>query len=242
MDGVLSGGKILFDSRRAESLLFPVVAFLRMSGLTKETIEKSLSLAYSRRIKRIGHPMRYADAMATWIRDKRFLNATGEPRPLKLKGKTGFAALVRAVSPGSDPLEMLTALKRFGNVRTLRDGTYKLINPFFIFLTPKSIALEPTAYFLEDASATISRILTWRKRSGGPDVFWRKVENANLTTASARKFLDFTRQRTLTFLEELNDWLEAHCETRVNNAKLPRHRVGLGLFYIHSKPEPYKCP
>src|SRR5918995_3224030 len=179
MDGVLSGGKILFDSRRAESLLFPVVAFLRMSGLTKEAIEKSLSLAYSRRIKRIGHPMRYADAMATWIRDKRFLNATGEPRPLKLKGKTGFAALVRAVSPGSDPLEMLTALKRFGNVRTLRDGTYKLINPFFIFLTPKSIALEPTAYFLEDASATVSRILTWRKRSGGPYVFWRKVENAN---------------------------------------------------------------
>jgi len=243
MDGVLSGN-VLIDSRRAEALLFPIVAFLRVSGLTKEAIEKSLSRAYkraakstnNRKIKRIGHPMRYAEAMATWVRDKRFLNTAGEPRLLKLKGKTGFAALVRTVSPGSDPSKVLAVLRRFGNVRMLRDGRYKLINPFFIILTPESIALEPTAYFLEDASATIARILTRRKRSHGPDVFWRKVENAKLTAAAARKFLDFTRQRTLTFLEELNDWLEAHCETKANNTKRPLHRVGLGLFYIHAKP------
>jgi len=40
MDGVLSGN-VLIDSRRAEALLFPIVAFLRVSGLTKEAIERA---------------------------------------------------------------------------------------------------------------------------------------------------------------------------------------------------------
>src|SRR5919112_1067495 len=123
MDGVLSDRQTFIDGKRGASLLFPIVTFLSMSGLTKESIEKSLSLAYkqaskrtnNRKVKRIGRPLRYADAMATWSRDKRFLNTSGEPRPLRLKGKTGFEALVRAVSPGSNPLEVLSVLRRFGN-------------------------------------------------------------------------------------------------------------------------------
>src|SRR6266508_3698157 len=97
--------KVLIDSKRAESLLFPIVVLLRMSGLTKEAIENCLSLVYTRasrsikgrKIKRIGHSTRYTDVVSRWIHDKRFLDAKGQPRTLKLHGKTGFVALVRGV-------------------------------------------------------------------------------------------------------------------------------------------------
>jgi hypothetical protein len=240
--------KVTFDRKRAESLLLPIVAFLRMGGMVKEDIAKSFSSAYNRaskslknrQIRHIGHPTRYADVVGLWTRDGRFLNATGHPRPLSLDGKNGFAALVREISPESDALDVLTVLRRLGNVRRLRSGQYKLIKPLFLILNSRSMAFEPTAYFLSDASETLSRILTRTKRSRSPDVFWRKVENANLSTANANKFVDFTRERTFTFLEELDDWLEAHCEVKRKPARRGYHRVGLGLFSIHSKQESYK--
>jgi hypothetical protein len=122
----------------------------------------------------------------------------------------------------------------------LKDGRLQLTRPFFFTSSEKSMAFEPMAYFLSDASATLSRILKRRHRrhhSRTPELFWRKVESTCVSEAVAKKFTIFTTERCLLFLEELDDWLQAHSPGETNGKRKGR-RVGLGLFSIYSDLEP----
>jgi hypothetical protein len=61
------------------------------------------------------------------------------------------------------------------------------------------------------------------------------VETTGLSETTANKFIAFVRDRSLDFLEELDDWLEAHRGGESKNRGSRKfRRVGLGLFSIHS--------
>jgi hypothetical protein len=187
-------------------------------------------------MEHIGHPTPYADVVAAWVRRKQYLDSSGRPRILPLSGPSGFAALVQKVSPGTKARTVLSVLMRYRNIRRVKDGKYELVKPFFYANSDKTTAFEPIAYFLSDASATLSQILKRKQRVRHPERFWRKVESIYLSEAIARKFAAFARERSLLFLEELDDWLEAHRRATTNSTR-KRRRVGLGLFSIYSTPE-----
>jgi hypothetical protein len=179
--------------------------------------------------------MPYADIVAAWMRRKQYLDSSGYPRILPLSGPHGFTTLVNKVSPGAKAQNVLSVLLRYRNVRRVKGGRYELVRPFFNTDSEKATAFEPIAYFLSDASATLSRILKRQRPPRCPEQFWRKVESIYVSEASATKFAAFARERSLLFLEELDDWLEAHCRTTSGVRR--RRRVGLGLFSIYSPPE-----
>lgn len=237
------------DRIRAESLLFPMAAFLCAGGWSKKDAEQSFSRAFdnslakdgARQLKHIGNPTPYADIIALWTRDRRFLDRSGRPRPLNQQGRVSFATLVREASPKIKPQAALSVLTHFRNVRRVSAGRYKLVIPFFLTCSPKSLAFEPMAYFLSDASVTFERILRRKEQSHSADLFWRKVENADLSDAGAKKFLAFSKERTLAFVNEIDEWLEAHRRRSVTPTKKnPRRRVGLGVFSIFANPEPLR--
>jgi hypothetical protein len=236
--------KTTIDRKRAHSLLYPIAAFLHAGGLTKQKSLAVLSLAIDeivkgdrdRQMEHIGHPTPYADVVAAWMRRKQFVDSSGRPRILPLSGPNGFAALVQKVSPGTKARTVLSVLMRYRNVRRAKDGRYELVRPFFYTNSDKTTAFEPIAYFLSDASATLSQILKRQQHIRYPERFWRKVESIDVSEAIARKFAAFARERSLLFLEELDDWLEAHRAAATNGVR-KRRRVGLGLFSIYSGPE-----
>src|SRR6185437_11169025 len=115
----------------------------------------------------------------------------------------------------------------------------ELVRPFFFASSETKMAFEPVAFFLNDASATLTRILRRRRDARTPELFWRKVESASISDADADKFNTFARERSMLFLEELDDWLEAHAR-QVKSRKPSSRRVGLGLFSIYSEPEKSK--
>lgn len=234
------------DLQRATRLLYPLAAFLRAGGLGEREAQASFAAAFqkamktpsARRFDHIGHPTRYADIVARWARDRRFLDRSGRPRLLSLRGKHGFSALVRDASPNSDSGAVLAVFLRYGNVRKTKTGLYELVRPFFFSSREKSMAFEPMAYFLSDASTTLGRILRRSNRARYPEVFWRKVETDHLSDSHAEQFIEFLRDRSLTFLEEIDDWLEAHRTSRKRPGTRSRvRRAGLGLFTIYSDPE-----
>ncbi len=238
--------KTIIDSERAAALLFPLAAFLRAGGMTQSVAQASFANAFAkalkessaRRFDHIGHPTRYADIVSLWTRDQRFLDKGGRPRFLSMRGKLGFSTLVRESSPNSDPDAVLSVFLRYGNVRKVRRGCYELVRPFFFSTRQKSMAFEPMAYFLSDASMTLGRILRRTRRSRGPEVFWRKVESVDISDVHVKEFIEYVRERSLTFLEEVDDWLEAHRIGVKNRVKRgATRRVGLGLFSIYSEPE-----
>ncbi len=232
------------DSKRAESLLYPIAAFFRAGGLSKKQLLSCLAAAFDaslseksgRQMEHIGHPIRYADIVTLWTRDKAFLDRSGIPRSLQFHGSTGFTGLVRRVDAGINPRDALNVLVSYGNVRQARHGKYELARPFFFASNRTKMAFEPLAFFLNDASATLSRILRRRRNSRTPELFWRKVESDSISDADAKRFNAFASERSLLFLEELDDWLGAHSQPSTGASKKNR-RVGLGMFSIYSDRE-----
>jgi hypothetical protein len=188
------------------------------------------------KIQHIGHYMGYQEIIALWIKDKRFISNTGHPRLLEETGKNSFATLVREISPNSDSGDALAIFLRYGNVRRTRTGKYKLVRRFFVSDIPGKIAFEPIAYFLTDASTTARHLLRRNENSRGPSHYWRKAETTELSDAHARKFSLFAKERSITFLEELDDWLDAHKNEGRRKLK-KRRRVGVGVFSVYSDPE-----
>jgi len=187
-------------------------------------------------MEHIGHPTAYADIVTLWTRDKEFLDRRGTPRVLAFKGRSQFAQLVRKAASGVDARKALNVLVGYGNVRKDRRGKYELVRPFFFASSQTKMAFEPVAFFLSDASSTLSKILRRRRNSRTPELFWRKVERASISDADADRFNTYASERSMLFLEELDDWLEAHSRGgKRSKAKL--RRVGLGLFSIYSDPE-----
>lgn len=84
--------------------------------------------------------------------------------------------------------------------------------------------------FLTDITGNLERIV--RHPNEKPHVFWRMVENPSLSAPKAKEFIAFVEERSLMFLEELDDWLAARATARGGSLK----RVGLGLYTIYSDP------
>lgn len=229
------------ETKRAKSLLYPIAAFLRQGGFSRNDSLEILSSAFDSlergnrnvRMEHIGHPTRYADIIAAWTRDREYLDASGRPRALALSGAKGFASLVHRVSPYSDVQTALSVLLRYKNIRRSKDGKYLLAKPFFATNSSKTTAFEPIAYFLSDASATLTEMLVRQQRTVRPEPFWRKVETIDVSDRLATKFLAYARERSFLFLEELDDWLEAHRDIPAKTIR-KRRRIGLGLFSIYS--------
>jgi len=96
------------------------------------------------------------------------------------------------------------------------------------------MAFEPIVYFLNDATSTLSHTLKSTGAQSRPDSFWRKVDSTQISKGDIERFFDFTKERSLIFLEELEDWLRAHASAKYHSGK-KQMRVGLGLFSIYSR-------
>lgn len=221
--------------------------FLLSGGLDSQSSQRCFASALrrarqsvgNRRIEHIGPHIQYADIITLWMHDKRFVDRTGKPRALRLSGQDEFECLVRSVDPSLNSRRVLSVLTRYGNVRRASHGRFLLTRPFFFTSSRESMAFEPIACFLSDASATLGKILMRARDSRKPELFWRKVETSGLSNATAQKFVEYVAGRSLNFLEEIDDWLEARRKLpRVSNAK--KSRIGLGLFSIYSEADDFR--
>jgi len=224
---------------QAISLLYPVAAFFNSGGMSKAQSLAALAAAIDnlrkaqrkRELEHIGTPTCYADLIATWTREHKFLDSRGRPRSLPLRGAKGFAALARSAGAGRDPKGMLSVLMRYRNVRRLSNGRFQLVSPFFRASAGSKMAFEPIVSFLNAATLTLTHTLKNEGAQTGP--FWRSVESRHISRGNAEKFVEFARERSLIFLEEMDEWLRAHSSAKHRSSK-KQPRIGLGLFSIYS--------
>lgn len=236
--------KTVIRSKQAVALLYPIAAFLHSGGMSRTQSVAALTAAidkvYKPRAKRelehIGTSRRYAEMIATWSSKRRFLDSRGRPRSLPLTGVNSFSALARSAGAGSDSKSALSVLTRYRNVRRLSNGRIQLVSPFFRASAGSKMAFEPIVYFLNDATSTLTHTLESTSAQTRPDSFWRKVDSAQVSKGDVDRFFDFAKERSLIFLEELDDWLRAHAGAKSHTGK-KQMRVGLGLFSIYSRRE-----
>ena len=241
MNSQTSLRRTVISRTQAISLLYPLAAFFNSGGMSEKQSLAALAAATDairrserrRDLEHIGTFTCYQDLIATWTREPRFLDSRGRPRPLRLSGADGFPALVKSAGTRRDPKTLLKVLIRYKNVRRLSDGRVQLVSPIFRVSAGSRMAFEPSTIFLNDATSTLTYTLNSVTPPTGPDLFWRNVHSVQVSKANAKKFMQFAKERSLLFLEEMDDWLQAHAGTRARLSK-KKLRVGLGLFSIYS--------
>jgi hypothetical protein len=226
----------------AGDLLEPIMTFLRQSGMSKTNLQLECQTAINsatkkkskRRVVHVGYTQEAISAVNRWLRDPAYLNRMGKPGDLSLKGSRSFGSLVKACHLDAAPAAVLEQLLEFGVVKKIASGKYRLIKRLMDFGQKHYVPFEPNFRFLVDATrAATSKLSTTRTP---PILFWQCADNFKIPRHHMRDFMRFAHQRGLSFMYEINDWLDQH-ESRESRASINRtsvRRFGVGLFGISS--------
>ena len=222
----------------ARKLLGPIIAFLFKSGLSQAQLLAECRSAVRRasasklKIIHVGFAQEGTDIVNRWLRDPAYLNNAGRPDELPLKGDRSIGSLVRACRVSVTPSVALEMMVDFGVVRRVASGKYRLIRRLMDFGHSKFLPFEPSFRFLLDATKVSTTRL--RHSTKTPGLFWQCADNSRIESRNAQAFLRFAQQRGLSFMHEINDWLDEHerIKSRSFEKQVPLRRLGVGLFGI----------
>ena len=228
-----------------QDLLVPIAEFLQRSGMQQSQLHAEWQSAIRRasrarkgvKVIRIGYEQLGLTIVSRWLRDPNYLNHAGRPDDLPLRGKRSFSSLLKSCAVIRPAPDVLDSLLEFGTVKRIASNRFRLIRRSINFAIPNYLPFEPNFQFLVDAL----HASTWGSSvvPKSPRLFWQNVASSNVPDKYAVEFLRFAKERSLTFMHEINDWLEAH-ETVI--AAVPRKtlesaknkRLGIGLFGVCS--------
>jgi hypothetical protein len=219
-------------------LLIPIMAFLHKSGMSKATLltecRAAIQAAPSSKLK-VVHVSVGQDLIGIvnrWLKDPMFLNSSGRPDELPLSGRRSIRSLVSASRVKVSAKEALTLMTTYGVAARVSAGKYRLVRRLMDYGHPKFLPFEPNYRFLVDAAkVSTKRLRRTDKRAG---IFWQCADNPRIDSRKMGEFMQFAQQRGLSFMHEINDWLDEHdCATsRVTKKRPTLKRIGVGLFGI----------
>jgi uncharacterized protein DUF6502 len=193
------------------------------------------------RVKRLPHPSddeamaqqeRSTRVISGWTRDPRFLDAEGDPLPLRFDGQEGtFSDLVRLYSGDIPPRAVLDELVRVGLVERREDGRIWLVGHGYV---PRTGTAEKLSILGVEASDLLNTIDHNIHAEGEPPYFQRKVCYYNFPSRYLPELRELTRHKSQQLLEELNRWMAKHDE---DGHKDESRRTGLSIYYFEGPPQ-----
>lgn len=228
-----------------QDLLVPIVEFLQRSGMQQPQLNLEWQSAIARasragkgvKVVRIGYEQLGLTVVSRWLRDPSYLNHAGRPDDLPLRGRRSFNSLLKSCAVTRPAVDILDSLMEFGTVKKVASNKYRLIRRSINFAIPSYLPFEPNFQFLVDAV----HASTWGSSvvPKSPRLFWQNAASNSVPNKYAVEFLQFSKERGLSFMHEINDWLEAHesldaptSRKRIGSKK--RKRLGIGLFGVCS--------
>lgn len=228
-----------------KDLLVPIVEFLQRSGFSQAKLatEWQAAIKLCGRAKKgvkvvhIGYEQTRLSLVTRWLRDPNYLNHAGRPDDLPLNGTRSVASLLKESGVRQAAADIVLSLIKFGTVKKIAPNRYRLVHRSVNFAISKYLPFEPNFQFLVDAV----RASTWGSgiEPKAPRLFWQNVVSDSVPPKYSADFLRFAKDRGLSFLHEINDWLEAHETSPGTSASTERRkrsgrRLGIGLFGVHS--------
>lgn len=220
------------------ALFSPIFALLARAGFSdteiSEICARSLKKASSSKVGpnvfRIGYDYITADLIHRWLRDPKYINSNGKPKDLLLTGNCSFQSLVKESESRASPIAVADLLVKFGTIRKLENGSLRLVRRSLNFAISESLPFEPNLKFLIDAVRSCTRGLA--QRSVGPRLYWHCADSRQVERKDVESFLKFSEERSLSFMHEINDWLDQHASNMPKKRLGRIQRVGVGLFAI----------
>ncbi|MGH8253105.1 MAG: hypothetical protein ACRES2_03635 [Steroidobacteraceae bacterium] len=229
-------------SQDVSALIGPIIGFLHESGFSKKTIlaecraavQKSGSKVSKLPVTHVEFGKDAIDIVNRWLRDPQYLNRHGRPDELPFAGAKSLTSLVRDCRVEVSPNRALLNLLNFKMVTQVASKKYRLLARSMTFWHSDYLPFEPNFRFLIDATrAALSRLQQPKSK-----LFWQCADNPRIHPRLTKDFLSFVKQRGLSFMHEMNDWLDEHdiSDGSAAQRKAPRKRLGVSVFSIVSDP------
>ena len=179
-----------------------------------------------------------AHALFRWHTDPDFVDARGQPRPLRLKGRTAsLEALIRASGRGTCTRQDLALLSQNASVRH-QDRTHFVPVAQFVDLNGYR------AFLLQYACLSAARLLRTAlqnstRKPTEPTLIERLAYVTNLPAQDVKSFQQFANAQGAELLKAVNRWLEARQSMPHKKRKAPGTvMAGLHVFGFteHLKP------
>lgn len=153
-----------------------------------------------------------------WHRNRRYLTATGTPKPVPLRGRApsveGLIRLQRFNEPAS---HVTRSLKAFHLIVPCGDGLYMPASDVAVVSARDPLILQHAARVLSTLLETVGQNV------GGapnlPPLIERVAEVPDLPRKDVHAFRAFTQAQGRTFIRTVNDWLESR------RARSPKKRA-----------------
>jgi len=229
----------------AGALIEPTIGFLYRSGFSKKqllvecrsAISKASSTNSQIHVIHVEFGKDAIDIVNRWLRDPKYLNRNGRPDELPLVGGRSVTSLVKDCRVTVSPSRVLAQLLKFQIAKEVASKKYRLVRRSMDFWHADYLPFEPNFRFLVDATRAATNRLQSPK--GKNELFWQCADNSRIHARNTKDFLSFVKQRGLSFMHEINDWLDEHEDTgaRVDRRSVRKKRLGVGLFAIASDRE-----
>lgn len=173
---------------------------------------------------------RAARVLTAWVREPRYHDDSGQPRPLPTEGDFSFAALVKAHSGDMPVRAVLDELLRVGAVRRTEDGHIELRQRAYV---PQQDTLQKLAILGVDVAGLIDTIDHNVERGARDPRFQRKVMYHRVPAAVAEEFRRRSAEQAQQLLERLDNWLaeQPAADPDLHGDDRPAS-VGLGIYYF----------
>jgi len=212
----------------------------RKQTTSRVSVISGLSRKEVMRVRRLNRPddhetaekyNRAARVIAAWRRDKKFLDAEGNPAPLPMAGSdASFTELVKRFSGDVPVRATLDELVRVGAVKRLEDGSVCLLIRTYV---PAQSDAEKLHILGTDVALLVSTID--HNLNPGPTgpFFQRKVAYDNLPDEVLPEFRKYSAKKAQLYLENLDHWLSKHDRDDTPLVKgSGRNRAGIGIYYF----------
>jgi hypothetical protein len=153
-----------------------------------------------------------------WHRDRRYLTATGIPKPVPLRGRTpSVEGLIRLQKLKGRRSSILQSLRAFRLIVPCGDTLYVPASDVAVVAARDPIILQHAARALSTLLETVGQNVGGTQNL--PPLIERVAEVPDLPRRHVRAFRDFTQAQGRIFVRTVNDWLEAR------RARSPRKRM-----------------
>ena len=168
-----------------------------------------------------------------WLKDKDFTDSKGNAVALPQSGEISFDTLVKRYGGDITTRAVLDELIRNGNVvKNAQSGLLELKT--FGYIPERNLEkMQVMSKCARDFFETISHNL---ERDGHDAFFQRQLAYTELPKSLVDEFREFSKEKSLEHLFELNRWLAEHKQKLSPEDTKDRelYRAGLGIYYIQN--------
>jgi hypothetical protein len=202
-----------------------------LTGLTRKEVNTLLNEPWSGVNADSTHYNRAARVVTAWVRESRFADPEGTPRPLPMEGPDGFGELVRLHGGDVPTRAVLDELARLGSVRVRDDGQVELVQRGFV---PNENMVAKISFVGTDVADLVETI-TWNIEQANPleARYQRKVMHFGIPPEALPAFRTLSGKQAQKLLESLDAWLAEHDLSAIPEEDWgTTARVGVGIYYF----------